>query len=223
MTAFTGLAPSTPITTFMRSDTSTPVSVNDAQIERAINIEELTASMAALRPIVQESVTENRRRAREHLSKGRLPNFSEGDYVLVARDDFFEGEKLCLRWRGPRRIIKAHNDYVFDVEDLRNGKIDPIHGSRLKYYRDSSLDEMVIMSHVLSSETGMPVARLLKLVKVDDVLNVQVRWKGLSPQEDTFEPLQNVFEDVPNMLDRLLKRKNTPQDLAIEARDALDL
>lgn len=78
--------------------------------------------MAALRPIVHESVTENRRRAREQLSNGLLPHFSEGDYVLVARDDFFKGGNLCLHWRGLRRIFKAHNGYVFDVENLRNGK-----------------------------------------------------------------------------------------------------
>lgn len=79
------------------------------------------------------------------------------------------------------------------------------------------------MSHVISSETGMPVARLLKLVKVNDDLKVQVRWKGLSPQGDTLEPLRNVYEDVPQMCDRLLNRKNTPDNLAQEARDTLGL
>lgn len=79
------------------------------------------------------------------------------------------------------------------------------------------------MSHVLSSETGMPVARLIKIVKVDDVLKVQVRYKGLSPQEDSLEPLENVFEDVAHMLDRLLKREKNPENLAAKARDTLDL
>lgn len=79
------------------------------------------------------------------------------------------------------------------------------------------------MSHVLSSETGMPVARLINLVKVDDALKVLVRWKGLSSQNDSLEPLQYVFEDVPQMLNRLLKRKNTPAESAQQARDAIDL
>lgn len=223
LTAFTGLSPSTPITTFLRSDTATIVSVNDAQIERFVNVQNLLDRMEHLRPLVHNDVSDNRKRAREHNSKGQLPNFSEGDYVLVARNIFFEGEKLCLHWRGPRRIIKALSDYLFDVEDLRSGKIDSIHGSRLKYYSDSSLDEKVITSHVLSSETRMPVARLMKLVKDKDKLKVQVRWKGLSPQDDTLEPLQNVFEDVPQMLDGLLKRKNTSPKLAQQAQDALDL
>lgn len=63
----------------------------------------------------------------------------------------------------------------------------------------------------------------MKIVKIDNELKVQVRWKGLPPQDDTLETLQNVYEDVPVMLDRLLKRKSTPADLAQQARDALDL
>lgn len=223
VSGFTGLSPSTPINTFIRSDTSALVRVNEAQIERSSNTSNLISHMEKLHPIIHDAVIENQKRAREHLSKGRLSNFSEGDYVLVARNEFFEDEKLCLRSRGPRRIVKAHNNYVCDVEYLYCGNIDPVHGSRLKYYSDSSLDKKVIMSHVLSSETGMPVAGLMKLAKVDNELKVQVRWKGLSPQEYTLEPLQNVYEDVPKILQRLLERRATPGTLAEEARKTLEL
>lgn len=107
--------------------------------------------MEHLRLTVQHAVTENRKRAREHISRGRLPNFVEGDYVLVAKEELLNGEKICLRWRGPRRIMKSLNDYLFDFGNLRNGNIPPVHGSRLKYHIDSSLNEKVILSHVLSS------------------------------------------------------------------------
>ena len=147
----------------------------------------------------------------------------EGDWVLVARDDFTAGEKLRLRWRGPRRIKKALSDYVFQVEDIRTGDFDDIHGSRLKYYHDPSLDAEAILPHVISSETGMVVQRLLGLVEADDGLKVRIRWKGLPESEDTEEPLQNVYEDVPALLEKLLNRKNTPVDLADKARRALDL
>ena len=155
--------------------------------------------------------------------RGDLPNFTEGDYVLVAREDFFAGEKLAVRWRGPRRIIKALNDYVFQVEDLRNGGLEDVHGTRLKFYRDGSLNQEVILSHVLSSETGMPVARLLRLEDTEDGLHVVVRWKGLPDTEDTLEPIERVFEDVPEMVKRLLSRKNTPTELADKARRVLAL
>lgn len=224
ITAFVGKEPTPPIATFLRTDSVKPITVTDAQRERLINVQALKDRVAELHPLVAESVRKNRQRSREAASAGTLPNFSEGDYVLVAREEFSAGEKLCLRWRGPRRVVKAQNDYVFQVEDLRNGAVEDIHGTRLKFYRDADLDTRAIMSHVLSSETGMPVARLMRLEETDDrTLKVVVRWKGLPHSEDTLEPLHRVYEDVPRMLLRLLQRKSTPQRLAEKARRALAL
>lgn len=91
--------------------------------------------------------------------KGQLAKFSEGDYVLVAREDLFEDEKLCLRCRGPRQVVKELSDYVFRVEDLHNGNFNDVHGTRLKFYRERDLDKMATMPYFLSSETGRTFAR----------------------------------------------------------------
>lgn len=47
--------------------------------------------------------------------------------------------------------------------------------------------------------------------------------KDLSPQDDTLDLLQNNFEDVPQLLERLLRRKNISCEFAQIARDVLDL
>jgi transposase InsO family protein len=223
LTAFTGQDPSPPISTFMRTETAKPVTMSQVQRERALNIEKLVAACAELHPMVQRDVQENRRRMRESRSAGKLPNFAEGDFVLVAREDFSAGQKLALRWRGPRRIVKALGNYVFQVEDLRNGQVAEAHGTRLKFYADSSLDQAAIMSHVLSSETGMPVSRLIGFVDEPSGLKVQVRWKGLPPTEDTFEPLERIYEDVPALLLKMMSRKNAPAKLVAKAKSLLGL
>ncbi len=69
--------------------------------------------ISELHPLVHNTLQSNRHRARQSASRGELPRFAEGDYVLVAREDFSEREKLTLRWRGPRRVIKANSDFVF--------------------------------------------------------------------------------------------------------------
>lgn len=99
----------------------------EVQVERAVNKEKLILHMADLHPMIHDAITKSRKRAKEHLSKSLLPNFTEEDYILVVRDGFFESEKLCLRWRDLHRILKVHNGFVFDVEDLRSGDINPIH------------------------------------------------------------------------------------------------
>lgn len=223
ITAFTGRQPSPPISTFLQSADSQPMTITETQRERAFNLQAVIKAMDELHPLVEQSLTHQRNRMRIARQKGDLPNFREGDYVLVAREHFHEGEKLCLRWRGPRRVTSCLNDYSFQVEDLRNGELQEVHGTRLKFYTDESLDADAILSHVLASETGMPVSRLLRLIEQDNQLFVLVRWKGLENSEDTLEPLLRVYEDVPQLLVKLLRRKTTNAELRSRACAELGL
>ena len=53
--------------------------------------------------------------------------------------------------------------------------MDDVHASRLKLFRDSEIDQVAIMSHVLQSETGMVVSRLLSLEDCPNGLHVRIR------------------------------------------------
>ena len=97
ITASTGMEPSPPLATFLRTVTTKPVTLSEVQRERAINTEALTARVAELHPLVEETVRNNRQKSRDSASRGTLPNFEEGDFVLVAREEFFAGKKLALR------------------------------------------------------------------------------------------------------------------------------
>ena len=221
--AFNGLPPTPPIKAFYRSMKCRPVTINDLQQERAFNVESLVKHMADLHPAIHEGVMRNRKQARATANRGILPNFDIGDYVLVARSDFFAGEKLALRWRGPRRVVKAVSNYIYTVEDLRKGKRDDVHISRLKFYRDTDLNREAIMSHVLVSETGMIVSRLMGLEETPTGLCVRVRWRGLPSSEETLEPIGRVQADVPQLFMKLLSRKTTAGQLAAKARRELGL
>lgn len=54
------------------------------------------------------------------------------------------------------------------------------------------------MSHVPSSETGIPISRLLKLGDTADGIRVRVLWNGLPHSEDTFPPLGRIFQTCRN-------------------------
>lgn len=142
---------------------------------------------------------------------------------LCARRRFYKSRKLCLRWRDLRRILKAFNDYVSDIEGLRSENIFSVHSSKLEYCSDSILVEKTVVPHFLSSKSEMPVVRLKKLAKLSECLNIQLHWNSLLPQKNTLKSLQNVFEDVSRMLESLLKRTSTSSSLTQQGRDALDL
>lgn len=62
-------------------------------------------------------------------------------------------------------MTKSFNNYIYFVGDLRNGHLTEFHGTKLDFYSDTSLSttsilSKLIMSHVLASETLLPVRRL---------------------------------------------------------------
>lgn len=94
--------PSPPITTFYRSFASAPVTFLEVTRDRTLNVEKLCELVVPLHPVIQDALQGNRRRMRDQPSKEKLPSFREGDFVLVARENFTAGEKLCIHWPGPR-------------------------------------------------------------------------------------------------------------------------
>lgn len=73
------------------------------------------------------------------------------------------------------------------MEDLRNGSLSDVHASWLKFYWDSYFDELALLTDLISSETGMPLARIMLLTETTKGLQVKVRWKRIENSEDTFE------------------------------------
>ena len=223
ITIFTGQQPTTPISVYKTPSTGTIMSLDEAVKERFRNFEGIKQLLEKIHPLVQNDIKHSRSKSRKLQSRGKPAKFEEGDFVLVAKDDSYKGEKLALHWRGPRRILKAISEWIYCVEDLRNSTTENIHASRLRLYSDSKLNNERIMPHILYSETGMPIHRLINLKKQDNEIMVHVRWKGLPTSQDTLEPLNNVYEDVPQMLTRVLNRKSPNSTLVSEARKQLHL
>lgn len=67
----------------------------------------------------------------------------------------------------------------------------------------------------------MVFLRLLGLEDILDGLQVFVHWKGLETDEGTLEPLAQVAKDVPQLFEKLLKRRSAPRDLVAKARAEL--
>lgn len=119
--------------------------------------------------------------------------------------------------------MQAPSDYVYQVEDLRNGTVENIYGNRLKFYRDASVETEAIMSHVLSSETGMPVTKLLETELKKQKLFVLVLWKGLLHSKEIIELLCCIYDVVPGLVRKLLRRKNSSPTLVTKALKELCL
>ncbi|KAE8886173.1 hypothetical protein PF003_g29779 [Phytophthora fragariae] len=149
--------------------------------------------------------------ARERHAKKKgvvLPKFSEGDFVLAATATGRSGNKLALVWRGPKHIIKALNDYTFEVQDL----VEPFaleirHASRLQLYRDAERGRAEELVEQAVHDQGGHLVEALRACRVSpdtQQWEVQVKWYGLDELEESWEPVETIREDVPVLLKAFL-------------------
>lgn len=69
----------------------------------------------------------------------------------------------------------------------------------------------------------MTMHRLLNLIEYDGNIKFAVRWKCLSKIGNTLEPFEQVYEDVPDLLKKLLTCRNTPLKIANKSRAQMRL
>ncbi|GLE06818.1 hypothetical protein PINS_up016444 [Pythium insidiosum] len=158
-------------------------------------------------------------RGRVAAKKGvKLPKFSIGDFVLAAMATGRRGTKLSLLWRGPKRIVAAHNDYTFDVQDLVPPYAVSIkHAARLQLYREAarrSLEELA--EQAIHGEGGHLVETLLDCRLSPDTHKwpIKVKWYGLDELDTSWEPADAIKQDLPVIYQAFVDVKPDDRDRA---------
>ncbi|POM77486.1 hypothetical protein PHPALM_5120 [Phytophthora palmivora] len=183
----------------------TPVLSLDQPLERidlaqvAEEMDKLRTSLAEMHAEVADK-KERRRLYQQSEKKGVMCNFSVGDYVLWSRvDSRLKGGKLLVRWVGPFRITEAR-PYSFMVQHLLSGKEYEVHGSRLKFFEDSTLNvNEELVEHVANQGLVLGVAAIVGHRINPDTAKKEllVAWDGLEAIENSWGPLEVMLHDVP--------------------------
>lgn len=103
--------------------------------------DDLDSRVARLRLIRENTATyynTGKKKQKERYDTNRVQvKYGIGDLVMVYNPRNFKSlsRKLLCRWMGPYKIIESYNDYLnYKIKDVRSGKIQNIHVSRLKKY-----------------------------------------------------------------------------------------
>lgn len=182
--------------------------------------------MDAIHRTCAGAASKRRERARltQHTKRSvTAPNWDVGDFVLVAQRDSQATNKLSLRWRGPRRVLQVLFNHVYQVEDLESGHQTEVHSSRLRYFHDATLDVSTeLLAQIAHNESGYDV-RVLKDIRYDAATQqylVLVAWLGFDTEDDSWEPLSVMNEDVPGKVAQFFQ-SSSKQSLIAEARITL--
>ncbi|ETI55946.1 hypothetical protein F441_01418 [Phytophthora nicotianae CJ01A1] len=126
-------------------------------------------------------------------------NCHVSDYVLWSRVQAkTRVNKLSVKWIGPYGVIGTKTN-SFEIEHLISVITRDVHASRLKLYVDNSFDvNEEICKHIANQDVYLTV-KSLKQHREHPSHNYEllVRWEGLEDTEDSWEPIQTMYEDVP--------------------------
>lgn len=210
VTAFTALPATPPIATILRPASTEVMNVDTVYQKQREHLLKVQASLQDMHRQVTDEAEKRRsqaRKRREAKNGVTMVNFEIGDFVLVAQVTG-RVNKLAVHWRGPRRIVRALTDYVFEVQDLSAPfQITTHHASRLRLYaeKDREVTEDLV-AQAMHGDGGHLVAKILqcRLGQESHVWEIQVEWVGLDPLEASWEPAQILYEDVPQLVERFV-------------------
>ena len=214
MTGLPALSPLEPIAKGLKEVEEGTTSIEELSKMKRVNLEELVQALETLHKRANVSARADRRRGK---TKTKIPNFDVGDFVLRAAVEGEPRAKLQVRWKGPSRIVRVLSQYVYEVEDLITKRVTDVHASRLKFFRDGSLEVTEnLLKQVAHSQEGHEVESFgsVRYNEKQKRYEIEVKWRGLDPLENSWEPAQNLVEDVPVMLKTYLKSKK--QDAMIQ-------
>jgi hypothetical protein len=206
ITVMTGLQPDNPLEEIFRRPGTTPFSKNCATLaEVKTHVEELRAALDAMHKAASATSVKQRDLKKQQRTFRRIPNFDMGDYVLVGVPEpaKMTGRKLFLKWRGPFRITETKDNYVFEVENIIDQTRRWVHGDRIRLYSDDKLEiTEEIKKQFAHDNESYQVEKFLdcRLNPENGQLDLLVEWKGFTEDDNSWEPLKNLFEDVPELV-----------------------
>ena len=99
-------------------------------------------------------------------------------------------------------------NWVFEVSDLHHTEKHIVHAQRLRFYSDSTLNVTEeLLTYVQNSADVYQVDRLLDIRPSERSYDVLVHWLGFSEKERSWEPIEQLYEDVPLTLQNFLEQK----------------
>jgi hypothetical protein len=96
--------------------------------------------------------------------------------------------------------VGTRSDHVYEVEDINTSVVTHVHSTSLRFYHDSSLEITAeIHAHLAHRRSSYEVNafRDLRYDAESKSYYVLVSWVGFEESDDTWEPLQILYEDLP--------------------------
>jgi len=194
------------------------------------HLSEIRREFDELHELVRENTTK-RYLSNESIAarKARAAHFEVGEYVLVAVPDGRDG-KFGRSWTGPW-VVKEHvttSDLVYKVlmqrapGDTRPAVERTVHACRMIPFRGKDFQLTSHANRILWEDMTLHVSSINRVIwdRRKRKFMIGVRWTGFDPQDDTDEPLEAIYPQVPGMVEDFLRVGK--QKLSLDRQRALE-
>ena len=162
--------------------------------------------------VANEKKREKARKSQAKAKGVKSAQFMVGDYVLYQDVWQHKRDKLRTTWCGPAVVSLVVSDWVYEIRNLITAGVRRVHASRLRFYSDQNLHMTKdFLAHVAHISEGFEVEKIVDVREHEkgNGFEVFIKWLGLQSVENSWEPAQNIFEDVPVIFRAYCKRNQS--------------
>lgn len=143
-------------------------------------------------------------------------NFSVGDWVMISRPKAKQKSKVLFRWQGPAQVIELVGEHLVKVKFLSKDKIEEVHACRVAFYSsDIEGNEMEIAEQFFYDTDAWEIEKFKDIRFEDGVFSILTAWKGFTDLDDSWEPLLDLYEQVPSLVINYLTKIGNTEALAL--------
>ena len=141
-------------------------------------------------------------------NKKRFPRvqFGIGNWVLISTAGTPRANlsKIKKDWGGPVQVVDIVSDNVYMVEDLFQ-KRSCVHAARMWFYDGTDFVPTEEMRELFQGDWGLlEVSELTDLRYHGKTYEVETHWLGF--EEPTWEPIENLHQFIPEMVQEFLEK-----------------
>eukprot|EP00924_Labyrinthula_sp_SR-Ha-C_P003577 maker-scaffold_53-augustus-gene-1.22-mRNA-1 protein AED:0.44 eAED:0.44 QI:0/0/0/0.5/0/0/2/0/1183 len=142
----------------------------------------------------------------------KVVQFGEGDWVMLSRAGTHTDRfKTKLKWTGPYKIMRTLSGNVYEIE-LLQGKKTTAHSTRLLWYKPEGYIPSAEVVKQFASDAGqLEVQQFTGLRHENGRYELCTRWKGFTEADDTWEPLDVIWEDVKHVVEAFFRKGGEDQ------------
>ena len=114
---------------------------------------------------------------------------------------------------GPAEVVDSDNSHVYKVRLLDGSNLEMIvHASRLQFYHEADLNVTADLVARAKKFRLFEVEEIRSLSMRDGGFWCVVKWLGFEEEDNTEEPLANLYKDVPALVKRSFSAIKTPKE-----------